>query len=224
MTTTCQQIVDRAKAASTLNKPLVVDRVEMLTRILADQQAVFTDTSTVSRDFFKLQEPVTATLAPSLGGRMVDLETALSRPLDRVLKITQAPHTSTELNLVDESDFDAEYAPRYFMRGTIVRELPGGEWGAGVADTTLYVLYTYGPTAIDPAGDLTQLVSIPDTWVDLLALPLAAYLVNKDPGRPDAEYDRLKGEADAIKARWLTFVRKRGGDKVSRFDYPEVAR
>ena len=82
MTTTCGDIINRAKAANTLNTVLVSDRLTMLSRILADQTALFTRIADASRGFLLQTDAlITSTLASS--NRTVDLSPAgnLTKPL-----------------------------------------------------------------------------------------------------------------------------------------------
>lgn len=187
MTTTCQTIVDRAKATSPLNTPLTADRSEMLSRVRADQQELFTRLAGRTRDRFQ----TTAAIASSSGaqGRIFTLS-ELTLRVERVLKITLGD--GREINQVDVLDPDAELAPRYYVRGQTLIEV-SNDWSTttGIVNATL--IYVYGMTDVDPAGALTQLVSVPDEWIDLLALPLAMYLFQKDPGRDPSEFDRLSG-------------------------------
>ena len=61
MSTTCQTIVSRARSYSTLNTPLTADSSEMLSRIRADQQALFTSIAGLTRDRFQTAVSVTST-------------------------------------------------------------------------------------------------------------------------------------------------------------------
>jgi hypothetical protein len=112
MTTTCQTIVDRAKSTSPLNSALASDRAEMLSRIRADQQELFTVLAGRSRDRFQ----ATAALASTSGSsaRVFTLS-AITPPVERVLLLTLGD--GRDASQVDVLDIDAELAPRYFVRG-----------------------------------------------------------------------------------------------------------
>lgn len=215
MTTTCQTIVTRAQAFSALNQPLTTDRAEMLSRIRADQQALFTSVAGLARDRFTTTTALTSTAAAR--GRTCDLA-GVTPPVERVLQLVLSD--GREVFQVDELDQAAELAPRYFVRGTTLVEV-GNDWNtaAGTA-VTATLAYVYGATDIDPAGLYTQAVSVPDAWVDLLVLPLAMYLHTKDPGRDPAEYQALAARLDERQQAFLAYLGNYGGVEHRRFILP----
>jgi hypothetical protein len=81
----------------------------------------------------------------------------------------------------------------------------GSDWGAAGA-IVVYVKYVYGAVPIDPDGAYSQLVTVPDPWSDLLELPIARYLCQKDPGRDPAEDVRL----DETLGSWEKETGRRG--------------
>lgn len=217
MTTTCQFIVDRATSFSTLNRALTSDRAEMLSRIRADQQALFTSTADLTRDRYKAATSLASTVGSS--GRAFELEpsTPIAPPIERVLQLKLGD--GREASQVDELDVDAEYAPRYFVRGTRLIEVLN-DWSSTAGAVTATLLYVYGMTDIDPAGQLTQAVSVPDRWIDVLVLPLAMYLHQKDPGRDAKEYDRLATMMEDRYTDYLAFLGHFGGVESRRFWLP----
>lgn len=215
MTTTCQNIIDRARGFNTLNVPLTGDKIEMLSRILADQTDVFASIAGLSRDRFQTSAQLISTVAAS--GRVLDL-TLLALPIERPLTLVLAD--GREVNQVDVLDVEAELRPRYLIRGTKLVEV-SNDWNtASSAAVTTTLTYVYGPTAIDPTGALTQLVAVPDEWVDLLVLPLALYLFQKDPGRDPAEGDRLDAKLSQRQDAFVGYLKNYGGLAVTRFDIP----
>lgn len=219
MSTTCQTIVTRAKAFSSLNSPLTSDAQEMLSRIRADQRAAFSLAASVTRDYFQSSQALTSTSA--VAGRTVDLN-GLTQPLDRILKVVLP--SGTEISQVDVLDLDAELAPRYRVAGKTLIEI-NNEWNTPVVATavSLTVTYVFAPTDIDPtnAAGLGQSVSVPDEWIDLLVLPLAMYLVQKDPGRPEEEYDRIEKMKSDKEDAFVEYLQHYGGIEVRRFDIPK---
>jgi hypothetical protein len=221
VTTTCQTVLDRAKSVSPLNSALASDRAEMLSRIRADQQELFTVLAGKSRDRFQ----TTAALASTGGssGRVFNLATITALPVERVLQLVL--QDGREANQVDVLDIDAELAPRYFVRGQTLIEV-SNDWAtvAGAVQATL--VYVYGMADIDPTGALTQLVSVPDPWIDLLVLPLAMYFFQKDPGREEAEYARLVAMLGSFEQRtgrrgaFLDYLENYGGVESKRFLQP----
>jgi hypothetical protein len=217
VTTTCQSIVDRAKSFNTLNTPLASDPIEMLSRIRADQQALFTGVAGETRDRFQTTKALTSSSGSS--ERSFALA-ALTPPIERVLMLTLGD--GREASQVDVQDVEAELVPRYIVRGQTLVEVKN-DWGlAGIVSATL--VYVYGATAIDINGVLTQQVSVPDEWTDLLVLPLAQYLFQKDPGRDPAEGVRIDALLRARQESFLDYLTNYGGVEVKRFVQPSPRR
>lgn len=223
MTTTCQTIVDRAKSTSPLNSALASDRAEMLSRIRSDQQELFTRLAGMTRDRFQQSTSVNSSSGSS--GRVIDLS-ALALPLERVLKLTL--QDGREANQVDILDLEAELSPRYTVRGTSLIEV-SNDWATVTGPVSGTLVYVYGMTDVDPAGALTQNISVPDQWIDLLVLPLSMYFFQKDPGRDDNEYARLAtmlGDFDERSGRrgaFLDYLENYGGVESRRFIQPTAA-
>jgi hypothetical protein len=218
MATTCQDVVARAQAFSSSNGPLTADAGIMLSRIRADQSALFTKAAEVNRDFFA----TTATLTSTSGSanRTVDL-TTLSPPIERLLRVTRTSD-GVELNQVDPLDIAAELAPRYTTQGLGLVEVASDWGGSGTVGVTL--LYVQGPTDISPTGSLTQAVSIPDRWTDILVVNLAQYLHHMDVGRDPAEGDRLQALADARVQDFVNYLTHVSGVEARRFVIPSPSR
>lgn len=218
MTTTAQNIVDRAKGFNTLNTPLASDPSEMLSRIRADQQELFTEVAGETRDRFQTTKAIISSGGTS--GRIFDLSAIVAPPIERVLMLTLAD--GREASQVDVQDVDAELPPRYIVRGQTLIEVKN-DWGtAGTVSATL--IYVYGATDIDPAGALTQAVSVPDQWTDLLVLPLAMYLFQKDPGRDPQERVDLETMLTRRQKAFLDYLINYGGVEVKRFVQPSPQR
>jgi hypothetical protein len=214
MTTTCQDIVARAQAFSpAMNAPLTGDTSVMLSRIRADQSALFSKAAEVNRDFFS----VSATLTSSAGSasRTASIG-SLTPPVERILQLTLP--SGVDVNQVDPLDIDGELAPRYLAQGTTLREV-NGEWGAS-GTVTLSLLYVQAPVDIDPTGTLNQVVSLPDRWTDILVLNLAQYLHHVDVGRDPSEGERLQALADARLQDFFNYLGHFGGVEARRFVIP----
>lgn len=217
MTTTAQDIITRAQQFNTLNTGLTSDSAEMLSRIRADQQRVFTAIAGQTRDRFK----TTASLTSSTGSsaRTFDLS-AVDPPIERVLKVMLGD--GRECYAVDELDTDAELAPRYFVRGQTLVEV-GSDWGSSGSKTAT-LSYVYGATTIDIDGSLDQDVTVPDEFTDVLVLPLAGYLAQKDPGRDPGEMERLALMLDEANDHFTQYLTNYGGTTASRFVLPNPLR
>lgn len=181
----------------------------MLSRIRADQQALFTGVAGLARDYFQTTAPLSSTGGAS--GRSFDLS-ALSPPNERVLLLTLGD--GRDCNEVDILDIDAELAPRYIARGTKLVEV-SNDWGASGSKTAT-LTYVYGAAAISISGSLSQTVSIPDEWTDLLVLPLAKYLAQKDPGRDPNEITNLAAMQDEREQQFVSFLTSYSGIKSVR--------
>jgi hypothetical protein len=220
VTTTCQTIVDRAKSANPLNASLSGDRAEMLSRIRADQQELFSRIAGTTRDRFQTTATITSS---SAARRRVLTLSALSPVVERVLRL-ELPD-GREVSQVDVLDPDAELAPRYAVQGETLVEIDN-DWSTVSGTVSLSLRYVYGMTDISPDGALSQLVTVPDPWIDLLVLPLAMYFFRKDPGREDAEYVRLAallGEFEPRSGRrgaFLDYLENYGGVESRRFAQP----
>ena len=217
MSTTAQDIVTRAQQFNTLNTGLTTDSAEMLSRIRADQQRIFTAIAGQTRDRFK----TTASLTSSSGasGRVFDLS-AVTPPIERVLLLTLGD--GRIVSPVDELDPDAELAPRYFVRGQSLIEVTN-DWGTSGAKSATLV-YVYGATTITPTGSLTQVITIPDEFIDCLVLPLAGYLAQKDPGRDPGEIERLAMMLDDAQQLFTEYLTNYGGIQSTRFVIPNPLR
>jgi hypothetical protein len=220
MTTTCQTIVDRAKGFSLWNPSLAVNvNFDLLSQIKADQQQLFTENAGVTRDLFQTTVHLTSNSATF--GRVFPIDpTSLAAltapPCERILRVDL--DDGRQLSQVDIQDLGSEFPPRYTVRGKALIEVLN-DWGpTGAIGATL--TYVYGATLIDPTGDLTQLVAVPDEWVDLLALPLAIYLHTKDPGRPADELQQLTQQLGMQQQAFTDYLRNFGGVEVKRFVLP----
>lgn len=212
-TTTCNTIIQRAQAFNALNTGLTTDAAEMLSRIRADQQALFTSLAGLTRDYFQSTAILTSTGGSS--ARSFDLS-AISPVVERVLLVTLGDGRT--VNQVDVLDQDAELAPRYIVRGQTLIEV-GNDWGTAGAKTATLV-YVSGMTDIDPSGSLTQTVTVPDPWIDLLVIPLAMYLSQKDPGRDPNEVVALKAMLDDRQQAFVAYLTQFGGIESRRLVIP----
>lgn len=224
MSTTCQTIYARAKRFSLMNASLAPTKPEVLARIESEQQAVFAMLASQHRDRYQVSTTANSTNAAS--SREIDLS-VITPVVLRVLKLA-ITSSGEEVNQVDVLDQDADFAPRYFVRGQKLIEV-GSDWGAsGVIGMTL--IYVQGPTAITASGAYSQTITIPDEWADLLVLPLAMYLfqiagpmANTDQApqfRTAEEYQRLEKLLAEKREAFAEYLKNYGGVEVRRFMLP----
>lgn len=214
MSTTCQDVVTRAQAFGVSNSPLTNNAMEMLTRIRADQDALFSKVAEVNRDYFSTYASITSTNGSSL--RTFDIST-VSPPVERTLKVTLAD--GRLLNQVDPLDLDGELAPRYVSQGMTLLELTN-EWSSTSGTVSASLYYVHAPIDIDPLGALTQLISIPDKYSDLPVISLAQYLHHKDVGRDPLEGQRLQALYSDRLNDFFNYLSHFAGVEARRFDIP----
>lgn len=212
MTTTCEQI--HAAARSLLAGPprTIPSERAILERIRADQQVLFTSMAGIARGRYQASESLTSSNASS--GRTFDL-TTLTYPLERLLKVVLAD--TREANQVDILDTDAELAPRYTVAGTTLTEV-SNDWSATSGTVTATFTYVYGATAIDPTGLLSQTVTVPDAWSDLLVLPHALWLCpTTTPATDPAPIQAMRDEREQA---WMAYLNQYAGVETQRFIQP----
>lgn len=208
MTTTCQAVYASARAFSPGKPKVIPDSYEILSRIRADQQELFTTIAGETRDLYQTTAALISTAGSS--ARVLDLSPLVAQPVERILKLVLAD--GREASQVDTLDVEAEFSPRYFVRGKTLIEV-SNDWSAVSGAVNATLTYAYGMTDIDPTGALTQLVSVPDSWCDLLVLPLAMYL---DP----AQNDRLEKLLLTKQTAFLSYLRNYSGVESRRFNIP----
>lgn len=207
MATTAQDVINRAKAFNPLNTSLTADTVELLTRIQQIQQRVFTSVAKLNSP--RLSVSVSANSTNAASARVVDLS-ALAQRVERLIRVGLG--STTEILPVSEIDTASQLAPRYFIRGQSLIEV-GSDWSASSGVVSVTLLYAYGATAITPTGATSQAVSVPDEFADVLILPLARYLHQKDPGRDSGESERLAGDYKEAWGMFMLYLTNYDGDR-----------
>lgn len=216
MTTTLQQIQDRAVAFSSANglSSLVSDRSEIINRIAAFQRSLFDLATRENRYYFAIAIPVGSTGGAS--GRTINLS-SLPTPCGRIIKFVL--NDGRTVSQVDLQDLEAELSPRYYVLGTTMYEV-SNDWSAVSGVVTGILTYVGLPTVPNVAGDLTQTVSLPDEFVDLLELKLSQYLAHKDVGRDPEEIERLGKMIEAREEDFISHITQFGGVEARRFNIP----
>ena len=218
MTTTVQDILDRALERSTANESALFSggNVEILTRVDRSQQRLFTRLADENRYFY--MHSGTAASSDAASARVIDLS-VLSPAVERLLYL-ELP-TGEQVNAVDIQDLTAELAPRFYPKGSTLVEV-GQDWGAS-GIVTLNIWYAYRPAPLVLAGALSQSVTVPDRFCDYLELDLAIYLAGKDFGRTESaqsEVSRLTAEQGAVYQDYLGFLGHFAGPGARRFVLP----
>lgn len=219
MSTTAQSVFDRGIARSTANMAdlFTGKDAEVLARLNYGQQRLFTRLAQENRYFY-----VAANTLASTGGssaRTADLAT-LTNPLVERLLLAKLP-SGVELSQVDLQDLEAELAPRFYALGSQMVEV-GSEWGVAGA-VTLSLWYAYRPAELNLAGNLTQVITVPDRFAEYLELDFAIYVAEKDFGRAGAdpsELPRLAADLEAVYADYLQSLDHFAGVQAQRFVLP----
>lgn len=216
MTTTLQQIQDRAVAFSSANglSSLVSDTAEIINRIASIEQGVYDLATRENRHFFALKAAVASTNGST--DRSIGLA-GLTIPCGRILQLKLAD--GRIVNQVDVLDTDGELAPRYYVLGKTIYEV-GNDWSPTAGPVSASLTYVRQPAALSVTGALTQTLSLDDEFTDLIELELAAYLAHKDVGRDPAELDRLDKLIAAAQANFISHITEFGGVEARRFNQP----
>jgi hypothetical protein len=216
MTTTLQQIQDRAVAFSSANglSSLVSDRAEIINRIAGFERDVYDLATRENRYFFAIAVAVVSTSGSS--GRTIDLS-ALAIPCGRILKFVL--NDGRTVDQVDVQDLEAELAPRYYVLGTKIYEV-SNDWNASAGGVSGVLTYVRQPAALSVAADLTQTITLPDEFADMLEVRLAYYLAHKDVGRDPVELERLEKMIAEQDENFVSHVGEFAGVESQRFRIP----
>lgn len=214
--TTLQQIQDRAVAFSSANglSSLVSDRSEIINRIAGFERDVYDLATRENRYFFAVSASVTSTSGAS--GRSINLA-SLPIPCGRILKFVL--NDGRTVDQVDIQDLDAELAPRYYVLGTTMYEV-SSDWNAANGTASGILTYVRQPAVLSVTGDLTQTITLPDDFADMLEVRLAHYLAHKDVGRDPAELERLEKMIAEQDENFVSHVTEFAGVESQRFNIP----
>jgi hypothetical protein len=169
-----------ANAATTLTS----NTSEMIAKVGAFEQDVFTEVAKKSRFFWASFDGVSTT-----GSAHRTLDTATIGNVERIVRVNLTD-SGTQLNPVDYDDVWAEIAPRYYVLGTVLTEVDS-DWGAA-GTVNITVGYAKAPVPLDPTGSALQTITLPDKYADLLSIRMAGYLALKDmESRDPAEVGTL---------------------------------
>lgn len=197
---------------SPANQGVSSDPFDMIMTIRKGQRSVYAMATQANRDYFATNASLTSTTGTA--GRVVSLPTNCGRVRSVVLTATQTP-----ISIVDIEDMNGELSPRAFIFGQQLVEV-SNDWSASPGPVAILLYFVQSPTDLDPFGDLTQIISLPDDWSHLLILDLATYLAHKDPARDPAEVERLEQMSASAQQDFVSFMTEQGGVKSMRFRLP----
>lgn len=216
MTTTLQQIQDRAIGHSSANglTSLVQSTSEIINQIANYEIDLYDLAAKVNRYFFAAKVAVASTGGSS--ERSIDLA-SLTLPCYRLLQFKL--NDGRIVNQVDGLDTEGELAPRYYLLGKVIYEV-GSDWSPSSGAVSGKLVYMKGPAALNVAGDLTQTLSIDDDLTDGIELHLARYLAHKDVGRGEQELKDLDAMIAESEQGFVDHITEFGGVEARRFTQP----
>lgn len=217
MSTSVQDVIDRAVALSVANQGLNANTPDLIYRVNSYQRKRWTQFTQANKYYYQITQTVTSTATN--GGRVADVS-GFTLPVERVLSVFLP--SGIEIREVDLQDPNAEMAPRYYPSGTQLVEVTNDWDPTSPNAVTITVNYCWRPVDLDPTMPTTQLVSIPDGYVGCLVNDLGAYFAFSDFGRATQvpETAALQADADATAQSWIEEAGHFAGRSAYRFDLP----
>lgn len=195
---------------------LTNDTAEIINRVAVDERILFDLAAATNSYYFAATSAVTSSSGSS--GRTITTS-ALTPPVGRILKFVLA--NGTEVSQVDLRDTDAELSPRYYLLGTVLTEV-SNDWSASSGTVAGTLTYVKRPTALSTSGALSQTVTLPDEFADLLELRLAHYLAHKDYGREQPEIQRLEAMIAERTEQYVAFLQTFAGPESRKTTIPTI--
>ena len=217
MSTAIQDVLTRALGYSTQDNAadLYSNTSEIIAQVAAFERDIFRVAAAFTRNLV-VQASSSFNSTNAAANRTVDLSTA-SPGVERIIRIQLG---GVWVSLVDLEDVDAELPPRAYLLGSTLTEV-GSDWGAtGVV--ALVIDYVVKPATLDPTSNLSQTITLPDEFADLLAIRLAHYLSIKDVGRDPAEAQELDTIYQTRLKSMLDALDHREGEARRRFLAPYI--
>lgn len=191
---------------------------DILARLNYGQGQLFTRLAQENRFFYLLSASVASSAAASQ--RTLDLST-LDPPIERLMLDGVVLPGGTPLSVVDFTDQAAALAPRAYPAGLILHEI-GSEWGAtGIISFTVW--YVSRPADLNVAGNLTQVLALPDRFASWYDYDLALFFSQRDTGRgllDPEEFKRLGAYQEAVYQDIVQYLDHVMGPALRRFALP----
>lgn len=210
MSTTAQEIVDRAVNRSSLNDSTLLPPAQLLQYITTYERALYLRAARVNPDYFGTDANTAARgsnteywdLASTPGGVALLTRVEVAAITGSVIGVA----VGTKVELVLHRLQEVAVPPRAYVRGRRITQI-GTELGTNGTNYVTILKVFYSPVP-PPVTSLTQSVTTPDEWTELLVLPLARTLSLRD---------RRLDEIDAITAEF-TFAQQLFDEAVLAFD------
>jgi len=183
MSTTAQQVYDRATAMAFMNDPSLIDPNQVLAYIGLYERNVYLRAARLNPEYFGVSTASTVR-ASNTDTWSLDSLTPVPAAVTRVevQAFVGTPYAGVaagdRVGLASIRWPDLEVAPRALLRG---RKIVGykNELGADVSNYVSQLTVYYSPLPA-PLSTIGQTLTIPDEWADLVTYPLARILAIRD--------------------------------------------
>jgi len=211
MAITAQQVMNRAIQRSALNNPDLVPVAQLLGYITNFERSIYASGARYNPDYFgkSAATAVNGTVGAAGGDSSWDLTAtpgdvfAVSGLIIATLAGSYTTHAVGDpINIVGMRWPELQVAPRAYIRGQTIYE-----YGTDLSDDnvdyvdTLTVFYSEMPAAVTT---VSQALTLPDEWADLIIVPLARILAIRDH-RPE-EVPVLDQEYNSLMATFIDHV------------------
>jgi len=182
MSTTAQQIIDRAIQRSALNNPDLVPTAQLLQYITLFERQAYMRAARINPDYFG-KDAATAIRAAftdswDLAATPGDVGVLTRAEVQTIAGSVSGVAAGDKVKLIGLRWPEIDVSPRAYVRG---RKIFGyaNELGASTPNmvTVLKVYYSPIPAAV---AITTQSLTIPDEWADMVAVPLSRLLAARD--------------------------------------------
>lgn len=197
MSTTVQDLIDRARSRSSFNDPGLATDAEFIRHVDLGLKAAYQRAYNVQ---------VEAGVEPSFFGKlagMVGVAGEFTPPADAIAVYHIQTALDERVSIVNVDDFEAELPPRVYRLGASFFS-PGGTGDPGLTDTLVAFYAHTHPDLDDTLAPDNAANTLASSWREshnsLLVADLCAFLAQKD-GR-DAE---LQQYATEIASLWVLF-------------------
>jgi hypothetical protein len=215
VTTTAQQVIDLAIQRSALNNADFVPVAQLLRWISSYERQAYLRAGRVNPDYFG-KDAATAVRAAytdswDLSSVPGDIGVLTRVEVATIAGTVAGVALGAKVNLIGIRAPEIDVPPRAYVRGRRITSY-GTELGAATINmvTSLKLYYSPIPALVTTVA---QSVTLPDEWVDLIALPLAKVLAIRDRRMDevqsiDAEYQYLSNLLDESALSFDSGVRR----------------
>lgn len=189
MAVTVQEAIDAAVQRSALNNPDLVPTAQMLRYTESFEKKAFLDAAQANPDFFGLEADTASradnTASWDLAVTPGDVALVSRAEVKTITGSVTGVAIGDKVNLISVRFKEMQVAPRAYIRDRKIFQVGDelGDGGAAFVDT-LTIFYSKLPTAITT---LSQALTLPDEWADLVVLPLARVLAIRDRRADEAQ-------------------------------------